>query len=161
MFCSLTASAQGKKLYNYRFGASMSFGLQRIANNTVGIGAMVGAERKIGRIFATEAEVSYTYFTGDKLEYESGKNNAFALPAMAGIRAYVFPQVYVAARAGAIWFTLNNMTSSAIRPTYGLAGGINFPKKINRINLQGGYNWLKYAHVQRGYATIAACIIIN
>jgi Outer membrane protein beta-barrel domain len=157
----VTVSAQKKSTYSFRVGATVSAGLSKIAQNNVGIGGLVGAEKRFSRIFAAEGEASYTYFTGDKESYEDGKNKAFAMPVMLGIKAYLIPQAYVSLRTGATWFVLNNMSSSAVRPGYGMAAGINLPPKTNRINVQAGYTSFRYAQVQRGYATLAASIIIN
>ncbi|MFT3826446.1 MAG: hypothetical protein QM731_21175 [Chitinophagaceae bacterium] len=153
--------AQKKSAFSYRLGPAFSFGLSNISNNNVGLGGIAGIERRIHGIFAAEAEVSYNYFTGDKSMYASGNNKAFTLPAMLGAKAYLFPNAYVAARAGAVYFMLNEMSSSELRPACGLAAGANFPPKVNRINVQLGYNAFRYYGITRGYATLAAAIIIN
>ena len=158
---SVTASAQRKSTYSFRLGASVSFGLSHMAQNTVGIGGLAGAEKRLSGIFAAEAEACYTYFTGDKVTYENGKNKAFVMPVLAGFKVYVLPQCYLSLRTGAAWFLLNDMPSSAIRLGYGMAAGINLPKKFNRINVQAGYTGFRYHDVQRGFATLAASIIIN
>jgi hypothetical protein len=158
---SVAASAQRTSTYSYRFGASVSFGLTHMAKNTVGIGGLAGVEKRFYKIFAAEAEVCYTYFTGDKISYEHGKNKAFAMPVLLGIKTYVLPQCYISLRSGPTWFVLNDMPSSAIRLGYGMAAGINLPRKFNRINVQMGYTGFGYHDVQRGFATLAASIIIN
>lgn len=161
LLLSATTAAQNKLPYSFRIGAQVAFGLSNISHNTVGIGGLAGAERRFSRNFAAEAEASYIYFTGDKTYYESGKNNAFTLPVLAGIKAYMTPQVYASLRAGFVWFVVNDMNAAAFRPAAGIAGGINLPKKFNRVNVQAGYTYFGNDGVQRGYATLAASIIIN
>lgn len=157
----VTAAAQNKSPYSFRIGAQVAFGLYNIGDNNVGIGGLAGAERKFSRTFAVEAEASYTYFTGDKAYYEGGKNNAFALPILAGIKAYLAPQAYVSLRAGFAWFAVNDKDGSAFQPAAGIAGGINLPKKFNRVNVQLGYTRFGDDKIQRGFAHLATSIIIN
>ncbi|MBO9563136.1 MAG: hypothetical protein J7621_10195 [Niastella sp.] len=161
LLLSLLSVAQNKFSYSYRFGAQVAFGLSDIANNEVGIGGLAGAEKRFSRNFAVEAEGSYVYFTGDKMWYEMAKNRAFALPVLAGIKAYLSPQVYGSVRAGAAWFLLNDMNKSAVRPAYGIAAGLNIPKSTNRINIQLGWTSFRYADIQRGYGTLSTSININ
>lgn len=153
--------AQKSPAVSYRLGPSLSFGLSHIANNNVGLGGIAGVERNIHGIFAAEAELSYVYFTGDKALYNDGKNKAYTIPAMLGVKAYFFPNTYISARAGGIYFLLNQMSSPELRLSYGLAAGTNFPPKTNRINVQLGYNAFRHYSITRGYATLAAAIIIN
>ena len=161
LLLSLTTVAQNKSIYSFRFGAQVAFGLSNIAHNEVGVGGLAGAEKRFSRNFAAEAEASYVYFTGDKVLYEMARNRAFTLPVLAGIKAYLGPQSYVSLRGGLVWFALNDMRSSAFRPGYGLATGINLPKKFNRINVQAGWTGFAYRSVLRGYASLTASIIIN
>ncbi|WP_315819610.1 hypothetical protein [Paraflavitalea speifideaquila] len=56
---------------------------------------------------------------------------------------------------------MNDMRAAAFRPGYGIAGGLNLPKNFNRINIQFGWTGFGYQRTQRGYATLAASIIIN
>ena len=156
-----TAMGQKKPLLTTRLGASVSFALNNIAANNVGIGGMAGVEKPVSKSFSAEAEMSYTYFTGDGALYAEGKNKAYTLPVMAGIKFYPLQNIYASLRTGAVYFLLNNMSSARIRMTWGIAGGINLPKKINRVNIQMGYTGFHYEGVQRGYATLAAAIIIN
>jgi hypothetical protein len=161
LLLSLLSIAQHTSSYSYRFGAQVAFGLSGIGNNEVGIGGLAGAEKRFSKNFAAEVEGSYTYFIGDKLWYEGGKNRAFALPILAGIKGYLTPQVYASLRAGAAWFGLNIMNKSAVRPAYGIAAGLNIPKSTNRINIQLGWTSFRYADTQRGYATLSTSININ
>ncbi len=161
LFMCMRAGAQNKPNYSFRFGAQVAFGLSKITNNTVGIGGLAGAESRFSRTFAAEAEASYVYFTGDKVNYEAARNRAFALPLLIGIKAYLSPQAYVSMRGGLTWFMMNDMPSSAFRPGYGIAAGINLPKNFNRVNVQAGWTGFGYNKTQRGYASLAASIIIN
>jgi hypothetical protein len=161
LLLSLLCGAQNKSSYSYRFGALVAFGLSGIANNEVGIGGLAGVEKRFSKNFAAEVEGSYTYFIGDKLWYEGGKNRAFALPMLAGIKGYLSPQVYGSVRAGAAWFALNSMNKPAMRPAYGVAAGLNVPKSSSRINIQLGWTSFRYGNTQRGYGTLSTSININ
>ena len=161
MAACLHVHGQTKKEVHFRAGATIAFGLSRIANNEVGIGGVVGVEKPFNELFAGELELSYTYFTGDKVLYLDGKNKAWSLPLLAGIKWYPRRWLYGAVRAGAIGFLFNSETSTSIRPAYGLAAGMNLPEKHNRVNLQLGYTGFPYGGDNRGYATLAAAIIIN
>ena len=161
LFMCMTAGAQNKPKYSFRFGAQVAFGLSKITNNTVGIGGLAGAESRFSKTFAAEAEASYVYFTGDKVNYEAARNRAFALPLLIGIKAYLSPQAYVSMRGGLTWFMMNDMASSVFRPGYGIAAGINLPKNFNRVTVQAGWTGFGYDKLQRGYASLAASIIIN
>jgi hypothetical protein len=161
LLLSLLSAAQNKSSYSYRFGAQVAFGLSNIGNNEAGIGGLAGAENRFSRNFAVEVEGSYTYFIGDKVWYEDGKNRAFVLPVLAGIKGYLSSQVYASLRAGAAWFALNSMNKSAVRPAYGIAAGLNVPKSSNRINIQLGWTSFRYGGTQAGYATLSTSININ
>ncbi len=156
-----TAIAQTRSIHSFRLGPAFSFGLSNIANNNVGLGAIAGAEKRLNKLFSVELEGSYTYFTGDDILYTEGKNKAFSMPLLAGIKIYPVPNVYGSARVGAIYFLLNQMSVAQVRLAYGLAGGFNLPRKINRLNVQLGYTGFGYTNVQHGYATLALAIIIN
>jgi hypothetical protein len=155
------ATAQNRSNPVFRLGATVSFGLSHMASNTVGIGGIAGAEKLFSDHFAAEVEASYHYFTGDKVFYMAGKNKAFAIPLLAGIKAYPWPNVYASLRTGAMYFLLNPMPSPRISLAYGLAGGFNLPKRTNRLNLQMGYTGFRFDGFNRGYATLAAAIIIK
>lgn len=155
------AFAQTTSSTSFRLGATVSFGLSSIAANDVGIGGIAGAEKKFSTHFAAEAETSYTYFTGDKMVYTDGENKAFAIPVTAGVKYYPLANVYGSLRAGAVLFLFNNMPSTKIRPAWGIAGGLNLPQKVNRLNIQLGYTGFRYDGINRGYATLAAAIIMN
>jgi|ADGO01.1.fsa_nt_gi hypothetical protein len=160
LLCKL-AIAQQTNNPQFRVGASIAFGLTNIAHNTVGIGGVAGVEKKVNKVLAAEAEVAYTYFTGDKSVYMQGKNKAWNIPLMAGVKAYVLPGVYGSLRAGGIYFLLNDQPDTHIRPCYGVAAGTNFPQRHQRLNVQLGYTGFRYNGDSRGYATLAASIIIN
>jgi len=132
-----------------------------MANNTVGLGGIAGAEKRISKSFSAELEGSYMYFTGDDVLYTEGKNKAFTIPLLAGIKAFPTPNLYASLRAGAVYFLLNPLSVAQFRPAYGVAGGFNFPQKVNRLNIQLGYTSFHYDNLQRGYATFAVAIIIN
>lgn len=155
------ALSQNKSPYSFRAGATLSFGMSNIANNNVGLGGLAGAERRINRLFAVEAEGSYSYIIGDDVVYPEGKNKSFAIPVLAGLKLYPFPNIYGSARVGAIYFLLNQLSTPQFSLAYGLAGGFNFPKKTNRLNVQLGYTGFEHESVQRGYTTLAVAIIIN
>jgi hypothetical protein len=53
------------------------------------------------------------------------------------------------------------MSSARVRFGYGVASGINLPKKTNRLNVQVAYTGFRYDGISRGYATLAAAIIIK
>jgi len=155
------ATAQNRSNPVFRLGATVSFGLSHMASNNVGIGGMAGAEKLISDHFAAEIEASYHYFTGDKVFYMDAKNKAFAIPLLAGFKAYALPNVYASLRTGAVYFLLNHMSSPKVSLGYGLAGGLNLPKRINRLNLQMGYTGFRFDGINRGYTTLAAAIIIK
>jgi len=155
------AFSQTKSPYSFRAGAALSFGMSNIANNNVGLGGLIGAERRINKLFAVEAEGSYSYIIGDDVLYPEGKNKSFAIPVLAGLKLYASPNIYGSARVGAIYFLLNQISVPQVSLAYGLAGGFNFPKQNNRLNVQLGYTGFEYESVQRGYATLAVAIIIN
>ncbi len=156
-----TGSAQIKPGPIVRLGATVSFGLSKITSNNVGIGGLVGAEKMITKYFAAEAEAAYSYFTGDNVIYVDAKNKSYAIPVLAGIKAYPLSNVYASLRTGAVYFLLNNMSSARVRFGYGVASGINLPKKTNRLNVQVAYTGFRYDGISRGYATLAAAIIIK
>jgi hypothetical protein len=153
--------SQIKSTYSFRFGAQVAFSLSKITNNSVGIGGLAGAEYRFSKNFAAEGEASYLYFTGDKVAYEAAKNRAFALPLLVGIKGYLTPEAYVSLRGGVNWFVMNDMPASVFRPAYGIAGGLNLPRSFNRVNVQVGWTGFGYQGTQRGYASLAASIIIN
>jgi hypothetical protein len=157
-----TAVAQTKpSSYLFRLGAAVSFGISNMAGNHVGLGGLAGAEKRINNIYTVEAEVSYTYFTGNKNVYMNAKNKAYTLPVLAGIKAYFLPNVYASLRTGALYFLLNDMNDPQIRLAYGVATGINLPPKTKRINAQLGYTGFQYKGNHHGYATLGVAIIIN
>jgi hypothetical protein len=156
-----TATAQKKPDYLFRLGAAVSFAISDVAGNNVGLGGLAGAERRITQKLAAEAEISYTYFTGNKTLYMGSKNKAWSIPVMAGMKAYFFPNLYASLRTGAIYFLLNDMNDPQVRLTYGLAAGMNLPKKNNRINTQLGYTGFHHGGNHHGYATLGVAIIIN
>jgi hypothetical protein len=156
-----TATAQNNPNTVFRLGATVSFGLSHLNSNTVGVGGIAGAERLFSKRFAAEAEASYNYFTGDKAFYVDSKNKSYAIPLLAGVKAYALSNVYASLRTGAVYFVLNNMASPKIRLAYGVAGGINLPQKTNRLNVQMAYTSFQYDGISRGYATLAAAIIIK
>ena len=84
-----------------------------------------------------------------------------SIPLLAELKVYFLSQFYVSPRAGAIYFLLNDQSKSHVRLAYGFTGGLNLPKKSNRINIQAGYTGFRHDAVQRGYVTLAAAIIIN
>lgn len=155
------ATAQNKMTPVFRLGATVSFGLSHMASNNVGIGGIAGAEKLFSKHFAAEAEASYHYFTGDKVFYMDARNKAYAFPLLAGIKAYPLPGIYASLRTGAVYFLLNQMPSPHISLGYGMAGGINLPEKINRLNLQMAYTGFRFDGINRGYTTLAAAIIIH
>lgn len=156
-----TGTAQIKPGPIFRLGATVSFGLSNLASNHVGIGGIVGAEKMISNHFAAELEASYNYFTGDKAIYVDAKNKSYTIPVLAGIKAYPISNVYAAARTGAVYFLLNNMSSPRMALGYGLAAGINLPQKTNRLNVQLAYTGFRHDGINRGYATLAVAIIIK
>jgi hypothetical protein len=158
-FCDVIAQQSNKT--RFRLGATIAFGMNSIADNDVGVGGVAGAEKPFNKLFAGELEASFTYFTGDKVVYPGGDNKAWAIPVMAGIRLYSLSWLYGSVRAGAICFLLNHETSTHIRAAYGIAAGMNIPEKNNRLNLQLGYTGFRFDGKSRGYATLAAAILIN
>src|ERR1700754_2305184 len=95
---STTATAQKRTVYTFRLGATVSFGLSKIAHNDVGIGGLIGAEKLLDKQFAIELETNYTYFTGDKVMYNDGRNKAFSIPVLAGVKIYPYPNGYFSLR---------------------------------------------------------------
>jgi hypothetical protein len=158
-FCNLYAQHSTKT--RFRVGATIAFGMSSIADNDVGVGGMAGAEKPFSKLFAGELEASFTYFTGDRMVYPGGGNKAWAIPVTAGLRLYSLSWLYGSVRAGAICFLLNHETSTHIRAAYGIAAGMNLPEKNNRLTLQLGYTGFRFDGKSRGYATLAAAIIIN
>lgn len=156
-----TGTAQIKPGPIFRLGATVSFGLSNLNSNHVGIGGLVGAEKMITKYFAAELEASYNYFTGDNAIYADAKNKSYAIPLLAGIKLYPLSNVYASLRTGAVYFLLNNMSSPRASLGYGAAGGINLPRKTNRLNVQLGYTGFRYDAISRGYATLAVAIIIK
>jgi hypothetical protein len=144
-----------------RIGPNSSFATKGIANNDAGVGIIGAAEKNIHKNLSLGAEIGFTYFLGDKSYFMYGKNKAYTIPLMAEMKLYFLSQYYISPRIGGIYFLLNNLSKAHIQLAYGFAGGINLPKKSNRINIQGGYTSFRYDHLQRGYATLAAAIIIN
>lgn len=144
-----------------RGGPAVAFATQSIAMNEAGIGLIAGVEKHVYKILGIEAEAGFIYFIGDKTYSIYGKNKAYAIPFLAGLKTYVLSQVYVTPRLGIIYFHLNDLPSGYVRPAYGLAAGVNLPRKTNRINIQAGYTGFRKNDVQRGYATLAAGIIIK
>lgn len=159
--CLFVQAQTDKKKMRYRVGATISPILVNIANNEVGIGGFLGAEKSFSKSFAAEVEVSYSYFAGDQAMYTEGSNKAWAVPVLAGVKAFVTQNLYGSLRTGAIFFMLNDQTTTHIQPALGLAGGMNFPQKNNRLNIQLGYTGFRFNSSNRGYATLAAAFIIN
>jgi hypothetical protein len=159
--CFCHTYGQNSTKPHFRVGATIAFGLTRIADNNVGIGGIAAVERFFSSRFAGEIEASYTYFTGDKGVYPGGDNKAWTIPLLAGVKMYAKKWLYGSLRAGAICFLLNHETSTHIRAAYGLAAGMNLPEKNNRLNIQLGYTSFRFNGDNRGYATLAAAIIIN
>ena len=142
-------------------GPSISFATTSIANNDAGIGIQGGVEKIIYKNIGVGAETGFNYFIGDKSYSVDGKNRAYTIPLLAEIKVYFLSQFYISPRAGAIYFLLNDQSKSHVRLAYGFTGGFNLPKKSNRINIQAGYTGVRHDAVQRGYATLAAAIIID
>lgn len=159
--CLSNICGQHSTKTRFRVGATISFAMTSIADNDVGIGGIAGAEKRFNKLFAGELEASFTYFTGDKIVYPEGDNKAWAIPVLAGLRLYSTSWLYGSVRAGAICFLLNYETSTHISAAYGIAAGMNFPEKNNRLNLQLGYTGFRFGGKSRGYATLAAAILIN
>jgi hypothetical protein len=160
-FCIPDMYGQHSTKTRFRLGATIAFGLSSIADNDVGVGGIAGVEKPFSKLFAGEVEASFTYFTGDKSVYPDGDNKAWALPLMAGLRLYSYSWLYGSVRAGAVCFLLNHETSTHIRAAYGIAAGMNLPEKNNRLNIQLGYTGFRFDGKSRGYATLAAAILIN
>jgi hypothetical protein len=156
-----TVRAQYNPNSVFRLGATVSFGLSNMAGNNVGIGGIAGAEKLFSQHFAAELEAAYNYFTGDKAVYMDAHNNAYAIPLLAGIKAYPTSNIYASLRTGAVYLLLNHMNTPAVRLGYGGAAGINLPKKTNRLNIQMAYTAFRHDGISRGYATLAAAIIIK
>ena len=145
----------------YDIGPSIAFATHSIANNDAGIGILGGIERNIYKNISAGAETGFTYFFGDKSYSVDGKNKAYTIPLLAEIKVYFLSQFFVSPRTGAIYFLLNDQSKSHVQLAYGVTGGCNLPKKSNRISIQAGYIGFRHDDVQRGYATLAAAIIIN
>jgi hypothetical protein len=122
---------------------------------------MGGAEKNIHKNLSIGAETGFNYFIGDKFYTPTGKNKAYTLPLLAEMKVYFLSQFYVSPRLGALYFILNDQAGGHVQLAYGVAGGFNVPKKINRINIQVNYTGFRHDHVQRGYATLAVAIIMN
>ena len=161
LLACLCLHAQTINPLRFRVGATIAFGLSHLAHNSVGVGGEAGVEKPFSKLFSAELEAGYTYFTGDKMVYPEGGNKAWAIPLLAGARLYAQKWLYAAVRAGAICFTINSENSTHIRPAYGIAAGVNLPQTNNRLNVQLQYTGFRFAGNSRGYATLAAAIIIN
>jgi hypothetical protein len=161
MAACMNVHGQTESKFRYRIGASVSFGITRIAGNNVGVGGLAAVEKAFAKSLAGELEVSYTYFTGDKDLYMNGKNKAWALPVLAGVKWYAERWLYGAVRTGIVSFLLNTENATHTSLAYGLAAGMSFSQKINRLNIQLGYTGFHFGGSSRGYATLAAAIIIN
>lgn len=161
LFLLSVAHGQYKTAPSFRIGASFSFGMSSIAANNLGIGGQVGAEKKISKKFAIDLEMAYSYFTGDKNVYDEGKNNAYAIPLLGGVKYFLAADLYTSLRAGAVYFQFNNSMKPAVQPIIGIAAGMNFPRITNRVNVQTGYNSFRHNEITRGYATLAVSIIID
>lgn len=161
LFATLCLHAQTDSSLRFRVGATIAFGLTHIAHNDVGIGGIAGIEKPFSKLFSVEIETGYTYFTGDEMVYDEGGNKSWAIPVLVGVRLYARRSLYGSARVGAICFTINSENSAHIRPAYSIAAGINLPEKNNRLNVQLQYTGFGFAGNSRGYATLAAAIIIN
>jgi hypothetical protein len=161
LFGCICLHAQSARPVRFRIGATIAFGLSHIAHNDVGIGGEAGVEMPLNKLFSAELEAGFTNFTGDEMVYVEGGNKSWAIPLLAGARLYAQKWLYASLRAGAICFTINSENSTHIRPAYGIAAGINLPEKNNRLNLQLQYTGFRFAANSRGYATLAAAIIIN
>ena len=160
---SLPVSSQVQPVskWIYHIGPSISFATRFIANNEAGLGILAGIEKNVYRNISIGAQTGFNYFIGDKSYSIDGKNKAYTVPLFAEVKVYFLSQFYACPRVGAIYFLLNNEAKSHVRLAYGLAGGFNLPKKNNRINIQAAYTAFQHATVHRGYATLAAAIIIN
>lgn len=158
---TISAAAQFNSGPVYRVGATVAFGLSRLNSNNVGVGGLIGAEKKFTKYLGAEVEGAYNYFTGDKAVYTDAKNKSYAMPLMAGVKFYPISNLYASLRTGGVYFLLNNMSSAKIQMAYGVAGGLNLPKKTTRLNLQVAYTGFRYDGINRGYATLAAAIIIK
>jgi len=145
----------------FHVGPSISFATTSIGNNDAGLGILGGIEKNVYKNVSVGAETGFSYFIGDKTFTTSAKNKAFTIPLLAELKIYFLSQFYVSPKIGTIYFILNDQAKSALRLAYGFTGGFNLPKKSNRINIQVGYTGFRHDGVQRGYATLAAAIIIN
>ena len=157
-FTSAQVKPAGKWIF--RIGPSVSFATSAIANNEAGIGIIGGAEKNIYKNLSIGGETGFTYFIGDKSYNMNGKNKAYTIPLLAEMKIYFLSQLYISPRVGALFFMLNDQSSSHVQLAYGLAGGFNVPEKSNRINIQAGYTSFRHRDVQRGYASLVAAIII-
>jgi hypothetical protein len=157
----LQAQVEPVSKWIFRIGPKISFATKAIANNDAGVGIIGAAEKNIHKNLSVGAETGFTYFLGDKSYFMYGKNKAYTIPLMVEIKRYFLSQYYISPRIGGIYFLLNNLSKTHIQFAYGFASGINLPKESNRINIQAGYTSFRYDHLQRGYATLAAAIIIN
>lgn len=145
----------------YRVGPLISFATSHIANNEAALGILGGVERTVYRNLSIGAETGFNYFIGDNSYSTDGKNKAYTIPILAELKLYFLSQFYVSPRLGGIYFLLNDESRGHAGLAYGFAGGLNLPKKNNRINIQTSYTGFRHRGVQRGYATLAAAIIIN
>ena len=157
---SIYSQIQPASKWIYHIGPSISFATNSIAHNDAGLGMLGGVEKNVYKNFTMGAETGFTYFIGDKSNSIYGKNKAYTIPLLAEIKVYFLSQYYISPRVGAIYFLLNDQSKSHVRLAYGFTGGFNLPKKSNRINIQAGYTGFRHDDVQRGYATLAAAIII-
>jgi len=157
----ICAQIQPVSKWMFHIGPSIAFGVKSIAHNDAGIGILGGVEKNIYKNISVGAETGFTYFIGDKTYTINGKNKSYTIPLLAEMKFYFLSQYYISPRAGAVFFLLNAETKSHVRLAYGFTGGFNLPKKSNRINIQAGYTAFRHDAVQRGYATLAAAIIIN
>ena len=111
------ALSQTKSPYSFRAGATLSFGMSNIANNNVGLGGLVGAERRINKLFTIEAEGTYSYIIGDDVVYPEGKNKSFAIPILAGLKLSHFP-IYMVQPGWelSISYSTNSQSLSSVLP---------------------------------------------
>jgi hypothetical protein len=159
---SIYCQIQPVSKWIYHIGPSISFATKSIVNNDAGLGILGGVEKNVYKNLSIGAETAFTYFIGADQTYTMpAKNKAYVIPLFAEIKVYFLSQFYISPRVGAIYFLFNNEPKSNVRLAYGFTGGFNLPKKGNRINIQAGYTSFRHNDVQRGYATLAASIIIN
>lgn len=157
----VNAQMQPATKWIFTIGPTVSFAAKAIANNDAGIGIMGGAEKNIQKNLSIGGETGFTYFFGDKSYSMYGKNKAFTIPLLATMKLFFLSQFYISPRVGALYFMLNDQSNGHVQLCYGFAGGLNVPKKSNRINIQAGYASFRHDDVQRGYATFTVAIIIN